>query len=166
MNILIVYGTYSGGTLSVAHEIEELLKASGHTVTLQNILTTSPSGEYEYRTKDLLELLKSNDLVIFGSCTWLEDGVEGQMHSGFKLLDKELSTGPLEKIRCAVYGLGDRNYAHFCGAVDQLEKMVTGRRGKLITPSLRIDRYFFNTDKALKDIKDWVGQLSKSVQRT
>lgn len=164
MNVLIVYGTYSGGTLEVAREIEQFLKDNGHTVTMQNVIITSSSGKYEFHTSELLENIKSHDVVIFGSCTWMEDGVEGQMHSGFISLDKELGEQSFEGIRFAVYGLGDSNYAQFCEAVDHLEKLATNRRGNLIAPSLRIDKYYTNAKKVGENVKTWVEQLLKSVQ--
>jgi flavodoxin I len=164
MNVLIVYGTYSGGTLETAREIERLLNEAGHTVTLQNIIGTDSSGKYEFNTNAVTEGIKSHNLVLLGSCTWMEDEIEGQMHSGFKFLDKELGNQSFEGIKFAVYGLGDSNYAQFCGAVDNLEKMVKSRRGDLVAPSLRIDKYYTNVQKVIGELKGWTDTIQSSVE--
>ena len=163
MDVLIVYGTYSGGTFEVAKEVESLLKEKGHKTTLQNIIGTSSTGAYEFRGDDLLEQMKSQDLVILGSCTWFEDGAEGQMHSGFRSFEKKIANKSFNDMKFAIYGLGDSNYIHFCGAVDHLEKLVTGRQGNLVNPSLRIDRYYTNTKEVSENLKIWVEKLLKSV---
>ena len=163
MDVLIVYGTYSGGTFEVAKEVERLLKEKGHKTTLQNIIDTSPTGAYEFRADDLLEQMKSHDLVILGSCTWFEDGAEGQMHSGFRSFEKKIADKSFNDMKFALYGLGDTNYIHFCGAVDHLEKLVTSRKGNLIAPSLRIDRYYTNAKEISGNVKAWVDKLLKSV---
>ncbi len=163
MDILIVYGTYSGGTFEVAKEVERILKEKGHKTTVQSIIGTSLTGEYEFLANDLLEQMKSQDLVILGSCTWFEDGVEGQMHSGFRSFEKKIADKSFSDMKFGAYGLGDTNYIHFCGAVDHLEKLVTDRQGNLVTPSLRIDRYHANSKKVTENVKVWVNKLLESV---
>lgn len=164
MNILILYGTYSGGTLEVSEEIAKILKNVGHSATVENIISTSESGEYILQSERVLQQIKSHDLVILGSCTWFEDGEEGQMHSGFRALEKEIAKALFEGSSFAIFGLGDSNYAMFCKAVTHLEKFVKDRQGTLAGPSLRINRYYFNQEDAKQTVGKWVKELLLTLQ--
>lgn len=158
MNILILYGTYSGGTLEVANLIAQHLE--DHTVEFQSIIDTGPDNTYELQFEQALEKMKTSDLTILGSCTWFEEGKEGQMHGGFISFEKKLGDKLFDNKKFAIFGLGDSNYVHFCRAVDQLEDMVKKRRGEIILPSLRIDR-FHTRHKDNEDIKTWSQDLLK-----
>lgn len=165
MDILIVYATYSDGTREVAEEVASLLKEKGYQITVQNVIDSSKSGNYTLHVDTLFENIKSHDLVLLGSCTWFEDGEEGQMHSGFRMFQNELHDRLFDGIPFAVFGLGDSNYVHFCRAVDQLEELVTHRRGVLVTPSLRINRYFSDLSKAKQEVKKWVAELLTALAK-
>lgn len=166
MDILIVYGTYSGGTLEVAQEIANILTEQNHKVTLENIMTSSDSGAYVLNDMKVLEDIKSHDLVIMGSCTWFEEEEEGQMHSGFKMLEKKLDAKMFDGKNFAIFALGDSNYAQFCRAAEQLEKFVTERKGVVTTPSLRINRYYAYPKEVKETLKQWIQQLLTTPKET
>ncbi|OGK19134.1 hypothetical protein A3G67_02580 [Candidatus Roizmanbacteria bacterium RIFCSPLOWO2_12_FULL_40_12] len=159
MDVLIVYGTYSGGTLEVAHEIANTLTEQGHKTTLENIMTTSDAGTYALNDAKVLEGVKSHDLVIIGSCTWFEEGEEGQMHSGFRMFEKKTDPTTFEGVNFAIYALGDSNYAQFCRAAEHLEKFIADKKGSVAVPSLRINRYYARPQEVKKTIRQWVQQL-------
>ena len=127
MKIFILYATYSGGTKAAAEGLQKNLESQGHAVTLQSILNTSPQGLYELNADEILSKITSSQLVIFASCTWYENGQEGQMNSSFSMFDAALGSKTFANVPSAVFGLGDSNYAQFCGAVDNLELFVKRR---------------------------------------
>lgn len=147
MNIILVYATFSGSTLTAAQIIETELKEKGHSVVLKSANEVNP-GE-----------LNSFDLIIFGSCTWDFSGLDGQLHSDFIELGKKLAGKDFSAKKFAIFGLGDKTYAHFCAAVDHLEKIVVDIKGQKIVDSLRVDRFYFNQEAETKRLKDWTSHL-------
>ncbi len=159
MKALIIYGTYSGGTREVAESIGSFLKTQGHSVTIENIIETTESGIYSLHTEKLLDQIKNHNLILLGSCTWFEENKEGQMHSGFLKFKSDLGDRSFDGISFAIFGLGVSNYVSYCGAVDELEKLVAERKGALIVPSLRIDRYYTHKKEAQDNLNQWQQKL-------
>jgi len=153
MNILIVYGSYSGGTQQVAELMEGTLKEHGHTPTLQNVLTTKPSDFANF------------DVVILGSNSWYEQREEGNMHSGFIKLAADLAADTFAQKKTFVFGLGDSNMytATFTGGVDKLIQMVKDHGGEVSAEALRINRFYFERDENEQKIIDWIDQISQSL---
>ncbi len=147
MNVLIIYATFSGSTLTAAQLIEAVLKRKGHAVTLKSANEADPSEMNNY------------DLVVLGSCTWDFSGLEGQLHSYFVDFAKKLQGKDFSQKKFAVFGLGDKTYTHFCAAVDHLEKIVADVKGQKIKDSLRIDRFYFNQEAETKRLQSWAEKL-------
>ena len=143
MNILIVYATYSGGTQEASHIVEQTLKDKGNLVIVKTPSETTVD-----------EVIK-NDLVIFGSPSWDIDGKSGQTHEEFPPFLEKLKNTNLENKPFAVFGLGDKSYEHFCGAVDILEQFVKDKKGKLVVESLRINGFFFDQEANTKLLQEW-----------
>lgn len=149
MKILLAYATYSGGTQMAADFLSQNLKASGHTVDLKTIAEVS------------FEDILNYDLRIFASPSWDDGEKEGQPHVDFisfiqKSSDKNFAGKP-----CAIFGLGDISYGHFCGAVDQLEEFIKKSGGKLVAESLRIDNYLIDMDGYNKKLSEWAKNFVK-----
>jgi len=143
MNVGIFYATYSGGTQMAADFLAQDLKASGHNVDLKQISQVSFEDTLTY------------DLRIFASPSWDDGEKEGQPHVDFISFIKNSSSKDFSNKLCAVFGLGDISYGHFCGAVDHLEEFIKESNGKLITESLKIDNYLMDMDGYNKKLDEW-----------
>ena len=148
MNILLAYATYSGGTQAASDFLSQTLTGMGHTVTVKTI------GEMTF------EETLSYDLRIFASPSWDNDGLEGQPHIDFVNFMNNSAGKKFENKPCAVFGLGDTSYGHFCGAVDIIAEFVKKAEGKLIADPLKIDGYLFNMDSNNALLTEWAGKLN------
>jgi flavodoxin I len=149
MNIGIFYATYSGGTQMAADFLTQDLKASGHKVDLKPISNIA--------FEDLLDY----DLRIFTSPSWDNENEEGQPHEDFIKFIKNNENKIFDGKYCAVFGLGDIYYSHFCGAVNIIEEFIRKLSGKLITKSMKIDNYMINIDGYNKKLSDWAKGFTK-----
>jgi len=147
MNILLLYETYSGGTLSAAEYLKIVLIEKGHKVTLS---TTHESNPQTY---------PSYDLVIMGTPSWLEQNKEGQPHAYFLQFMTNTKDFSFEGTTFAIFGLGDRTYAHFCKAVDTLHEYLSSKKGVVVGQDLKIDSYLFDPEKGKKELRLWVDSL-------
>lgn len=148
MKCLIIYGTLSGSTMTAAEVISGALTSSGN---------TCQSISVDLANKNLL---KNNDVIIFGSPSWEDEGKDGQPLPEMKNFITNLSAGDLEGKKVALFGLGDTMYPHFCGAVDVMtEKLKTLGVQQVIEP-LRIDRYYSLPNNE-KKVKIWTETLAK-----
>ncbi len=164
MQIHIIYATFSSGTLSAAEYIQEVTSNLGHTCKI--ILVK------DVQEKDL----KEPDLLIFGSPSWERDHFKhnGQPHYDFFPLfkkygydadaEQKTSTLDLQNKPCAVFGLGDKKYPVFCGAVDILADFLTVSRARIVSELLRIDGYYFHTPAAQEALRKWLDQALISVK--
>lgn len=147
MNILLAYATYSGGTQTASDFLNQTLTGMGHTVTVKMISEITFEDTLNY------------DLRIFASPSWDNDGLEGQPHIDFVTFIKSSESKKFEGKPCAVFGLGDSSYGHFCGAVDIIQDFVKKAEGNLIVEPLKIDGYLFNMDANNALLKDWASKL-------
>lgn len=150
MKILIVYATYSSGTEIASKALQESLKKN-HEVVLQNVTDTKP---YQF---------KEFDFIFLASPSWDYDGLEGQPHQDFVDFMESTKNITVENKPFAVFGLGDSSYAVFCGAVDHLENFVKNLKGKLVTPSFRIDGFYFHQEKSVTQLLSWGQSAISSV---
>lgn len=152
MNILIAYATNSGSTFLVAQHIQEAL-ADAHQVNILQISEITPGH------------IDQHDLVMFGSPSWDTGKKEGQPHADFFTFMETHSAVDLASKKCAVFGLGDKNYYYFCGAVDHLERFIQQKNGQLIHESLRVNQFYFQPESAQQSIKAWCEQLKLQLAR-
>lgn len=154
MQILLVYATNSGTTMMTAQAIADKLTASGHQVTMKQVIETSP------------EDVQTAPAVILGSPSWDFNGMEGMPHEEYVPLLEKLKAMSFNGKPFAIFGLGDSSYTHFCGAVDHLEELVKTGKGKLVAPSLRIDKYFSDQSKHMEAINAWADTLAIQLGTT
>ncbi|MEI6326827.1 MAG: flavodoxin domain-containing protein [Candidatus Roizmanbacteria bacterium] len=159
MRIHIIFATYSSATQSTAEYIASISVARGHTCKL--ILVG------DVHATDLSEA----DFLIFGSPSWERDNFKynGQPHFDFFPFFKKYgydldsasksSTLDLHQAPCAVFGLGDKNYPVFCGAVDILADFLSLSHGQVMPNRLRIDEYYFHTSSAQESIRIWLDEV-------
>lgn len=155
MRILIIYATYSGGTQKAAEAIGSALESHGFAVTLKNVMEAKPEDMNPY------------DLIILGSCTWerAADKKDGQLHIGFEDFIKKCDQMSFRDKRFAVFGLGDKEYLHFCRAADYLSEFVKQIQGTEVIPALKINSFFFDETSNIKHIHDWSEELKKAVSQ-
>ncbi len=159
MNIFILYATYSGGTKTAAEYLATVLTKEGHVPTVSSVLTTSESGSYDLDPETLFDSILSANLVIFASNTWFENSKEGQMNQAYSRLDAALGEKKFDGVTCAVFCLGDENYAQFCGSVEHLGEFVTKRGGKLLSPQLRVNQFYARQKESEKKLEDWMKEI-------
>lgn len=151
MNILLVYATYSSGTMQASQVVTDTLTSKGHSVTVKKA--------HEINVEDFA----GYDLVILGSPSWLINNKDGMPHEDFVALIERSQGKIFENKPIAIFGLGDESYAHFCGAVDHLKSFVEQGKGKLIGDVFRIDGYLFNEEKNSDRLKQWVENIATQV---
>jgi flavodoxin short chain len=144
--ILIVYGSTTGNTETVASMLEKQLAAKGLKITCKNV-TDTPVDE-----------LKSYGLVLLGCSTWGEDEIE--LQDDFIPFYEALDTTVLKGRKIAVFGCGDSSYTYFCGAVDAIEDKVKASGGKLLIEGLKVDG---EPGDARKEILDWADELAAAL---
>jgi len=147
MKIIIFYASNSGSTYLTGQIIQEVLENADNEVILKHARHSVPQD------------LKDFEFVIFGSPSWKVEGKEGQPHEFMQEFLGKLSAGDLEGKNIAFYGCGDRSYLHFCGAVDEMEKLLADKNIEKVGESLKIDSFFFDLDKNISDIRAWAENL-------
>ena len=152
MNILLVYGTYSGGTLHAAEIIQDTLQALGHTVTLENVRECDPSKFNDY------------SFIILGTNTWLENKEEGSMNGGYYALKDKMNGSNFAGKKVAIYGLGDSHQYNstFCMSVDHMDAFVKEQKGEVVS-TLRVDRFYFEKAANTLNVKDWATKISPLI---
>lgn len=148
MNILLIYGTYSGGTFHAAEIIADALTEKGHKVSLKNVQDTVPAD------------LAAYSFIIMGTNSWFENKEEGNMNSGYFTLQTKLAEDAFRGKKCALYGLGDSHQYNttFCKGVDHLSTMVTQHQGTVVSLH-RVDRFYFEKQVNTVKLRDWVATL-------
>lgn len=146
MRIVIIYATNSGSTYFVSKLLEETLRVK-HEVS---VITAKNATA---------ELMRSADMVIFGSPSWNYGKLEGYPHEAMRLLLERLKDEKFKRQRFAVFGCGDSSYTYFCGAVDHMERFIKEHGGKLVCPSLRIDGFYFSEVENTGRVVDWAKRL-------
>ncbi len=153
MNILVLAASNSGSTFAACDLVNAALTNAGHTVTQKN--------PKEVAVNDL----GAADAVILASPSWDYKDKEGQPHEDFFPLLQSLEGKTLEGKPFAILGLGDITYTHFNGAVDIFEALVQSLRGKLVVPSLRIDRFYQQQDSHEK-VTSWANTLGQELTKS
>ncbi|MBI5466916.1 MAG: flavodoxin family protein [Candidatus Kerfeldbacteria bacterium] len=157
MTFAIIYATNSGGTQQAAMQIAEQLHAAKHTVNLKRA--------YEAKPEDL----QHADVVILGSCTWLgkvgEKMEQGQLQEHMQEFVDRVGSAKYPGLPCAVFGLGDSSYTHFCAAADHLVTFVERIGGQLLGQPLRFDGYYFDLPQSRLTIERWIEDVQRKVPR-
>lgn len=142
MRILLSYGSLTGNTQMICDMVFEKLHPI-HTIELED------------QTFFDIQKISSYDLIIFATSTWGEGEPNPTTVAFIESLRQ--NTDILPPFHAAIFGLGDRAYGHFCGAVDQLESVLSEKHVILDLPSLRLDG--FPDEVMLESIMDWLAPL-------
>ncbi|MDR2670030.1 MAG: flavodoxin [Desulfovibrio sp.] len=146
-DVLIVYGSTTGNTETVADNIAEILKGSGHNVTVQDAGKTDPAG-----------LCAGRDCVLFGSSTWGDDSIV--LQDDFAVLFEAFDAIGASGVKTAVFGCGDSGYTYFCGAVDSIYDKLEELGAHLIAPKLKIDGDPADADD---EIASWTAEVAAAL---
>jgi flavodoxin short chain len=126
-DVLIVYGSTTGNTASVAERVEKVLRDGGHAVTVQDVADVKKADN----------LCEGHDCVLFGCSTWGDDDIE--LQSDFEPLLEAFERIGAKGRMTACFGCGDSSYPHFCGAVDVIEEQLEKLGAVNIIEKLKID---------------------------
>lgn len=142
-HVLIVYGSTTGNTESVAETVARILTEKGHSVTTLEASKAEASG-----------LCNGRDCVLFGCSTWGDDEIE--LQDDFVPLFEAFDAIGASGVKCAVFGCGDTSYTFFCGAVDAITERLEELGADIITSGLKIDG---DPSAAKGDIDAWAGEV-------
>lgn len=146
MKVLIIYGTYSTGTLTVAEAAAAYLKEMGEEAKV--LCADKVQGQ------DIQE----HDLIIMGSPSWKVQGKQGMPHEYFYGMMDRLKDQTFDK-KFAVISLGDEQYALVNGSADHLMEFVNQLGGHLVGEPLKIEGFYFNKADRLEQLKQWLPTL-------
>ncbi len=124
--ILIVYGSSTGNTESIAEKVGELIVAAGHVAAVKNAADVEPES-----------LSEGYDAVLFGCSAWGEEELE--MQDDFLPLFEAFDNIGLAGKKVAAFASGDQAYPHFCGAVDAIESRAKELGATLIAEGLKME---------------------------
>ncbi len=137
---IIVYGSETGNTETVAEVIAAALEDANLEVTLKEVTQAS------------VDELSGYDLILLGSSTWGDE--EKELQGDMVDFYDDLECADLSGKPAAAFGCGDSDYTHFCGAVDLLEDRLEQIGATLLDEGLRIDG-----DPDDDDARNWATQI-------
>lgn len=142
--VLIVYGSTTGNTQSIAERVKEKVEGAGHEVVLKNAM--------ESTTDDL----QGYDIYLFGSSTWNDGELQDDLVELHMQLEDEPPT--LTGSRFASFGCGESVYEKFCAAVDILDEAFEKWGSTKIVEGLKIDGYP-EEDVNVQKVEAWTTEL-------
>lgn len=149
MKILIIYGTYSTGTLTVCEYAKKWLEEDGNDVKMLEA--------NKVQGIDLMD----RDLVIMASPSWKVSGKQGMPHEYFFPMMERLKGQTFDK-KFAVISLGDEQYALVNGSAEHLSDFVNQLGGHLVGEPLKIEGFYFNKDNRLEQVKAWLPTVTSA----
>ena len=139
--VLIMYGSSTGNTESIAQKLEELVAAAGHEVTLLNAAEAAAEN-----------LADGYDAVLFGCSAWGMEDLE--LQDDFAPLFDEFDRMNLQGRKVAAFASGDREYEHYCGAVDAIEARARELGADIIAEGLKMEGDYGNDPDAVKSFAE------------
>ena len=139
MKVLIVYGSETGNTESLAEALGEQIQAAGHEVKVLNASEAVAEG-----------LCNGYDAALFGCSAWGTDEVE--LQGDFNSLFEEFDSIGVRGKKAACFASGDSSFEHYCGAVDVIGEKLNALGAVLMEEGLRVEGdYSSNKD----DVDAW-----------
>ena len=124
--VLIVFGSSTGNTESIAQKLAELVTEGGHEVKLLNAAAASAEN-----------LADGFDAVLFGCSAWGMEDLE--MQDDFASLFEDFDRMGLAGRKVAAFASGDPEYEHFCGAVPAIEERAKELGAVIIADGLKME---------------------------
>lgn len=151
MKILIVYVTHTGSTLYAGKEVMAACSLGNET-----IMKTAP--------ETTLEDIAWSDLLIIGSSSWDWKGNRGYPLAEMMQFLDTLQMVNFGQKKVALFGCGDKDFEHFCGALDVIWNRLTGLGAQLIIDHLRINRYFMDEFANQELVREWTSSLLSKLR--
>ncbi|WP_319584202.1 flavodoxin [uncultured Pseudodesulfovibrio sp.] len=143
--VLIVYGSTTGNTESVADAIGKFLVSNGSEVVARNAADVAVE-----------DMADGFDAVLLGCSTWGDDSIE--LQDDFIPVFDDLDKAGLNGKKVGVFGCGDSSYEYFCGAVDAIEEKAEELGAVLLGDTLKIDG-----DPDMGDVTAWAGTIQPKL---
>ncbi len=124
--VLIVYGSSTGNTQSIAEKIGEQIRAAGHEADVKDSANVTPKN-----------LADGYDAALFGCSAWGEEELE--MQDDFLPLFEAFDQVGLSNRKVAAFASGDQSYPNFCGAVDAIESRARELGATIIAEGLKME---------------------------
>ncbi len=124
--VLIVYGSETGNTESIAEAVKKELVSKGHEVDCKSAGSVSAAN-----------LADGYDCVLMGASAWGIDTLE--LQGDFAELAEDFSDMGLSGKKCAAFASGDTSYEYYCGAVDFFEAKFDECGAKTVAEGLKVE---------------------------
>jgi len=151
MQGIIIYATHTGNTYMVSKTILE--EVSSQMPLLMK------------KAKDVVrEDLDDASVLLIGSSSWDWQGNRGYpIDEMMKFLDS-MGEVDLSGKKIMLFGCGDRDYEHFCGALDVIGEKVRERGGQIMGEPLRVDKYYLNEAENKKLVVEWCESVRQKIK--
>ncbi|MBR5050370.1 MAG: flavodoxin [Desulfovibrio sp.] len=124
--VLVVYGSTTDNTESIAAKVASLLEAKGAEVVVKNAADVDPAG-----------LADGYDAVLMGASCWGDEDIE--LQEDFAPLAERFADMGLAGKKVAAFASGDSSYEHFCAAVDVVEAGARDNGAEIVAAGLKIE---------------------------
>lgn len=125
--VLVLFGSSTGNTESIANALGRHLSAAGVEVTVTNAADVASA-------KGLAE---GYDAVLMGCSAWGTDELE--LQDDFAPLFENMGDMGLAGKKVAAFASGDSEYEHFCGAVGAIEASARELGAEVIAEGLKVE---------------------------
>lgn len=151
MKILIIYATHTGSTLYASRELLAAL-SDRHTVMMKSVT--------EVKEADMEEA----EVILIGSSSW-----DWQGNRGYPLkdmMDFMERTGGFDYSgkKVALFGCGDMDFEHFCGALDVIDEKLSAKGAHFLTDKLRLNRYFMDEFGNQERVREWAEKVQTALE--
>ena len=145
--ILIVYGSTTGNTESIAEALAKSLQAKGHEASVENASSVKPRG-----------LAEGYDALLLGCSAWGDDEVE--LQDDFVPIVDDFAELGVNGKKVAAFASGDSSFTHFCPCVDVVESLAEQHGATVITSGLRVEG---NASAAPDEIEEFALAVSANL---
>jgi flavodoxin short chain len=144
---LIIYGSTTGNTESMAETIREALDGKGLEAEARDVADCAVS-----------DLNGDHDLLLLGCPAYGDDEIE--LQDDFIDFYDQWDGVRLDGKPFAVFAPGDSSYEYFCGSVDMLEDKMADMGGQATVDGLKIDGDPADFEE---EIIAWAGSVADSL---
>lgn len=143
MKVLIVYGSTTGNTASIAEALAKQIDNAGHAATLLNAADATVNG-----------MCEGYDAVLLGCSAWGTDTIE--LQDDFQPIFDDLDKTGIKGKKAAAFASGDSSFEFFCGSVDAIEEALKGLDAEIMEDGLKIEGDYSGSSD---DVDDWGARI-------
>jgi len=144
--VILIYGSTTGNTETLAEGVVSGLKRGGTEVTVKDV------------TEAEVDKLLDYDVIVLGSSTWGDGELQDDFVDFYNKMDKVLLTGK----KAAVFGPGDKeSYPDtYCEAVNILEERLKKCGAEIIVKNFKVDG---DIEPVMEVAESWGEEIVKSL---